>query len=119
MGRVTLAAVLGAGVLLLPAPLRGADETLTRPKIRRLDLGLYGRIYPPSQAVEMLRFETSIDVTAPAPRTPNETMLVFWEDWNLPTGSIYGKGYNMQNQGCPTCVNILPLIEKLVDKIKK
>ena len=46
-------------------------------------------------------------------------MLVFWEGWELSTGSIYGKGNNMQNQGCPTCVNILPLIDKLIDKIKK
>ena len=119
MRRAARAAVLAAGLSLLAAPLRAEDETLTRPKIRRLDLGLYGRVYPARQAVEMLRFETSVDVTATAARTPNETMLVLWESWNLPTGSIYGKGYNMQNQGCPTCVNILPLIEKLVDKIKK
>ena len=118
MRRGSLRGLLAAGLVLLPCALR-AEETLTRPKIRRLDLGLYGRIHPPSQAVDMLRFETSIDVTAPAALTPDETMLVFWEGWNLSTGSIYGKGYNMQNQGCPTCVNILPLIEKLVDKIKK
>jgi hypothetical protein len=42
---------------------------------------------------------------------------VFWRQWNL-SGSIYGKGLR-QNQGCPTCVNILPLIEKLIDTIKK
>ena len=117
MRRVSRAAMLGV-CLLLPASLR-ADETLTRPRIRKLDLGLYGRVYPARQAVDMLRFESTIEVTASAPRTPNETMVVFWEGWNLSTGSIYGKGINMQNQGCPTCVNILPLIEKLVDKIKK
>jgi hypothetical protein len=119
MRRVSLAAVLGAAVLLSPAALRGEDATLTRPKIRKLDLGLYGRVHPPSQALQMLRFESSVDVTAAAPRTPNETMLVFWEGWQLSTGSIYGKGINIQNQGCPTCVNILPLIDKLIDKIKK
>lgn len=119
MRRGSLAAVLGAGLLLLAAPLRGDNETLTRPKIRKLDLGLYGRVYPPSQALQMLRFESSVEVIAPAPRTPNETMLVFWEGWELSTGSIYGKGINIQNQGCPTCVNILPLIDKLIDKIKK
>ena len=117
MRRGSLAAVLGAGSSCCPP--RCAKRTLTRPKIRKLDLGLYGRVYPPSQAVQMLRFESSVEVTAPAPRTPNETMLVFWEGWELSTGSIYGKGINIQNQGCPTCVNILPLIEKLVDKIKK
>jgi hypothetical protein len=119
MRRGSLAAVLGAGLLLLATPLRGEDQTLTRPKMRKLDLGLYGRVYPPSQALQMPRFESSVDVTAQAPRDYNATMAVFWDDWQLSTGSIYGRGINIQNQGCPTCVNILPLIDKLVDKIKK
>jgi hypothetical protein len=110
--------VLGAGLLLLPAFLR-ADDTLTRPRLRKLDLGLYGRVHPASQALQMPRFESSVDVTAEAPRDYNASMAVHWRQWNLSTGSIYGKGINMQNQGCPTCVNVLPLIEKVIDKIKK
>ena len=119
MRRVSLAAVLGAGAFLLAAPLRGEDQTLTRPKLRKLDLGLYGRVVPPSQALQMPRFESSVDVTAEAPADYNATMAVYWNQWHLSTGSIYGKGVDFQNQGCPTCVNILPVIEKLIDKIKK
>jgi hypothetical protein len=111
---------MGAGLFLLAARPSGADETLTRPKLRKLDLGLYGRVYSASQAVrEMPRFESSVEVTAPAPLGYDETMALFWNKWELSTGSIYGKGVNFQNQGCPTCVNILPAIGKLIDAIKK
>ena len=111
---------MGAGFLLLAAPVRGEDASLTHPKMRKLDLGLYGRVYSAGDAVrQMPRFESSVEVTAPAPLGYNETMLVFWNRWQLSTGSIYGKGVNFQNQGCPTCVNILPAIEKLIDAIKK
>jgi hypothetical protein len=85
---------------------------------RRLKLGMYGRPTAPQTALPAPRFESSVDVVAPSPPTPNETMAVYWRQWNLSTGSIYGKGKNFQNQGCPTCVNILPLIEKAVQKIK-
>ena len=120
MRRLSRAAVLGAGLFLLGAAPGGADETLTRPKLRKLDLGLYGRVYSASDAVrQMPRFESSVEVTAPAPLGYNETMAVFWNQWQISTGSIYGKGVNFQNQGCPTCVNILPAIEKLIDVIKK
>jgi hypothetical protein len=120
MRRVSLTAALVAGALLLAAPLRAEDETLTRPRIRKLDLGLYGRVYSAGEAVrQMPRFESSVEVTAPAPLGYDETMALHWKQWNLSTGSIYGKGYNLQNGGCPTCVNILPAIEKLIDLIKK
>jgi hypothetical protein len=110
--------VLAAGLTLLPLTLR-ADETLTRPPMRKLDLGLYGRVHSPSQALQMPRFESSVDVTAEAPRDYNATMATYWRQWELSTGSIYGKGINIQNQGCPTCVNILPLVGKVIDKIRK
>ncbi len=118
MRRGSLSAVLGAGLLLLPVSLR-ADETLTRPPLRKLDLGLYGRVHPPSQALQMPRFASSVDVLGEAPRDYNTTMAVFWRQWELSTGSIYGKGIDFHNQGCVTCVNVLPLIDKLIDKIKK
>jgi hypothetical protein len=118
MRRGSSCAALGAGLLLLSAPLR-ADETLTRPPLRKLDLGLYGRLHPPSQALQMPRFESSIDVLGATPRDPNTTMAVFWRQWKLSTGSVYGKGIDFHDQGCATCVNILPLIEKVIDKIKK
>jgi hypothetical protein len=111
-------AALGAAIVLLPSALR-ADETLSRPKIRTLDLGLYGRVSPPSAALQTPRFEESIEVVAERPKDLNATMEVWWRHWDLSTGSIYGKGINFQNQGCPTCVNILPLVDKLVDAIKK
>ena len=120
MRRVSLTAAVVTGAVLLAAPLRAEDETLTRPRMRKLDLGLYGRVYSASEAVrQMPRFESSLEVTAPTPLEYNETMAVFWQQWNLSTGSIYGKGVNFQNQGCPTCVNILPAIEKLADLIEK
>lgn len=85
---------------------------------RRLKLGLYGRPTAPRSDLATPRFESSVDVVAPRPPDLNETMAVYWRQWNLSTGSIYGKGINVQNQGCPTCVNILPLLGKVVDKIK-
>jgi hypothetical protein len=105
-------------LLLLPAVAR-AEDTLSRPKIRPLDLGLYGRVSPPSAALQTPRFEDSVDVVGETPQDLNATMAVWWRHWDLSTGSIYGKGINFQNQGCPTCVNILPLVDKLVDAIKK
>src|SRR5262245_46848050 len=85
---------------------------------RRLKLGMYGRPTAPQTALPAPRFESTVDVVAPSPPTPNETMAVYWRQWDLSTGSIYGKGKSFQNQGCPTCVNILPLIEKGIQKIK-
>jgi len=118
MRRGLMCAALAVGVLLTPAVF-AADETLTHPPVRPLNLGLYGRVYPASQALQMPRFQSSIEVIGEQPRDFNDTMAVFWRQWDLSTGSIYGKGINIQNQGCPTCVNILPLIDKLIDKIKK
>jgi hypothetical protein len=108
----------GVLALLVPAALR-ADDSLSRPRIRPLDLGLYGRVSPPSTALDAVRFEESIEVVAERPKELNETMAVWWAHWDLSTGSIYGKGINFQNQGCPTCVNILPLVDKLVDAVRK
>ena len=95
-----------------------ADTDAARIASRRLKLGLYGRPSPPQTSLQTPRFESSVDVIAARPADPNQTMAVFWRQWNLSTGSIYGKGMNVQNQGCPTCVNILPLIESVVKKIK-
>jgi hypothetical protein len=111
-------AAIGVGILLLPSAL-GAEDTLSQPKIRTLDLGLYGRVSPPSAALDTPRFESAIDVVAERPKDLNATMEVWWRHWDLSTGSLYGKGINFQNQGCPTCVNILPLVDKLVKAIKK
>jgi hypothetical protein len=109
-----------AGALALAASIAGAaDETLTRPRMRPLDLGLYGRVYPATQALQMPRFESSVEVVGQRPLDYDETMAVFWKQWNLSTGSIYGKGIPFRDQGCPTCVNVLPLIDKLIDAIKK
>lgn len=118
MRRGMVLVALGAGLFLLPPALR-AEDTLSRPRIRPLDLGLYGRVSPPSAALDTPRFESSIDVVADKPMDLNATMDVWWRHWDLSTGSLYGKGINFQNQGCPTCVNILPLVDKLVDAIKK
>ena len=61
MRRGSRAAAIGAGLLLLAAPLRAEDSTLTRPKMRKLDLGLYGRVYSAGEAVrQMPRFESSV-----------------------------------------------------------
>ncbi|HET8647244.1 MAG TPA: hypothetical protein VFO85_17235, partial [Vicinamibacteria bacterium] len=105
-------------ILLAPALAR-AEDTLTRPRMRTLDLGLYGRVHPASQALQMPRFESSIEVVAEKPHDANTAMAAHWRQWDLSTGSIYGKGINFTNQGCATCVNILPLLGKLVDAVKK
>jgi hypothetical protein len=118
MRRGVMCAALGIGLLLAPAAFP-ADETLTHPPLRPLNLGLYGRVYPASQALQMPRFESSIEVIGERPLDYNDTMAVFWRQWDLSTGSLYGKGVAFHNQGCATCVNILPLIDKLIDKIKK
>ena len=118
MRRGLIGAAFGLGVALAPALFAG-DESLTHPSMRRLDLGLYGRVYPASQALQMPRFESSIEVVGQGPLAYNDTMAVFWRQWELSTGSIYGKGVAFHDQGCPTCVNILPVIDKLIDAIKK
>ena len=108
--------------LAIATPCAAAPEETSGapPARRRLDLGRYGRVTPPSSAVQTLpHFESVVEVIGEAPRSPNAAMAVHWKQWNLSTGSIYGKGINFQNQGCPTCVNILPAIGKVIDKIKK
>ena len=121
--RLRLTFVPAAIALMALVPVARAADTAdsksdaARIANRRLKLGLYGRPTAPQSALQAPRFESSVDVVAPSPPTPNETMAVYWRQWNLSTGSIYGKGINV-NQGCPTCVNILPLIEKAIQKIK-
>ena len=106
--------------LAIAVPCASAEETAPSRPGGRLNLGRYGRVTPPSSDVKSLpHFESVVEVIGEAPRSPNAAMAVHWKQWNLSTGSIYGKGINFQNQGCPTCVNILPLIGKVIDKIKK
>lgn len=115
---VALAIVLTAGAASAANDDKAASTEASRIGSRRLKLGLYGRPSPPQSSLQVPRFESSVDVLGEKPRSYNETMAVYWRHWQLSTGSIYGKGINIQNQGCPTCVNILPLIEAVVKKIK-
>ena len=92
MRGVTLAAVLGVGLVLWPAALRGEDRGADTAQGSPAGPGAYGRDIPPSQALPLPRFDSSVDVTAVAPRDYDASMAVFWRQWNLSTGSIYGKG---------------------------
>src|SRR4029079_14596493 len=63
-----------------------ADTEAARIASRHLKLGLYGRPSPPQTALQTPRFESSVDVIAARPADPNQTMAVFWRQWNLSTG---------------------------------
>lgn len=122
MHRRRAAALAGLALVLVVHPSARAGEDAgaapsSAPR-RRLDLGPYGRPSPAQSTLHAPRFESAIEVFGHAPRDYNASMAVHWRQWELSTGSIYGKGINFQNQGCPTCVNVLPLVEKVVKKIK-
>jgi hypothetical protein len=84
----------------------------------RLNLGPYGRVHsnPAADASTPLpRFESSVDVLGKAPPPDlNVTMAVWWNHFNISTGSVYGKGIVTQ----PT-VNLVPLVEWLAKKVKE
>ena len=122
MGRFGAAAVVLS--LLLSAPEAGASPPASpspppEPARRRLDLGTFGSPYAeaPRDASRNLRFESWVDVIGEPKPTPNETMMVWWEHFDFTEPAVYGRGYNLNGQ--PNSVNLLPLFEKIYDKLKR
>jgi hypothetical protein len=96
-----------------------AETSVPASERPRLKLGPYGRAYtnPVSDAAAstLPRFESSVEVFGKAPPLEfNQTMAVWWDHFNISTGSLYGKGI-------PTyqTVNLIPLAEWLAKKVKE
>lgn len=89
-----------------------------KPMARRLDLGPYGApaAGPPrgGTLTEAPRFESTIDVEGKAPADFDATMAVWWRHFDFESPAIYGQGKGIPNGG----VNLLPLVSKVVDKVK-
>ncbi len=122
MERLALAAAL---ILLAPASSRAAEpgSTSAPPAAsrKRLDLGLYGSPYrPPSrEQPPELRFEAWVDVIGKPKSDPNQTMALWWKQFDIGDPAIYGRGYNVRPDAQPNSVNILPLLQKAYETLKK
>jgi len=113
-----------ATTLLLVAV--GAAEPETAPgqsarSGQRLDLGLYGSPYgPPSRELTSeLRFEAWMEVVGQVRSDPNQTMAFWWRHFDFEAPAIYGRDYNLRPNAQPNAVNILPLLQKAYDKLRK
>jgi hypothetical protein len=117
-----LAASLGA--LLVAAPARATDTGQPRSnegtRRQRLDLGLYDPPYGmPGQPPTALRFDEWVDVEGAPARGLEETMAVWWKHFDLGEQAVYGRGYYVDPRAKPNAVNLLPVLEKLYDTLKK
>ena len=116
---------VGVGLVLLSAPSVHASDATSPPASgsaprHRLDLGLYGSPYGSAgQPPQGLRFEAWVDVEAPPERTLDETMALWWKHFDLGEPAVYGRDYNLRPDAQPNSVNLLPLFEKIYDKLKK
>jgi hypothetical protein len=122
MGRFGAAAVVLA--LLLSARETDASPPASpspapEPARRRLDLGLFGSPYTeaPHDASQNLRFESWVEVIGEPKPPPSETMIVWWKHFDLTEPAVYGHGHTANGQ--PNSVNLLPLFEKIYDKLKR
>jgi hypothetical protein len=112
-----LALVLGApGVMAAPPP---SPSPRPEPARKRLDLGLFGSSYAtaPRDASQNLRFESWVEVIGDPKPSANETMMVWWKHFDFTEPAVYGRGYALNGQ--PNSVNLLPVFEKIYDKLKK
>ena len=120
--RLALAAAL---LLVAPASARATGpESASAPPAasrKRLDLGLYGSPYrPPSRGQpSQLRFEAWVDVVGEPKPDPNQAMELWWKRFDIGDPAIYGQGYNLRPDAQPNSINILPLLQKAYEKLKK
>jgi hypothetical protein len=121
-----------AAILALAAGLRatGAADAQQAARVERrladkpsftLDLGTWGR--PGAITAETVlqgapRFESTVTVEGRGPRDPNQAMAEWWDSWDLPEPTVYGQNLTYR-PGVPiNSVNLLPLIDLIVKKIK-
>jgi hypothetical protein len=100
----------------------GVDPPASQAAPRRgLDLGLYGSAYGDGArpAQPSLRFDAWVDVEAAPEPTLDETMSVWMRHFDLGEQAVYGRGYALDPNAQPNAVNLLPLFEKIYDKLKK
>lgn len=115
-GAAALAVLLSAGAVeATPPPSSPPPE----PSRKRLDLGLFGSPYgtAPPDASQNLRFESWVEVVGDPKGSTNETMMVWWKHFDFTEPAVYGRGYIPNAQ--PNSVNLLPMFEKIYDKLKK
>ena len=116
-----LAACLGA--LLASGPVRAAGERPSGdgPRRQRLDLGLYGAPYGISggEPLAGLRFDDWVDVEGAPARSLEDNMAVWMRHFDLGEQAVYGRGYYVDPDAQPNAVNVLPVLQKLYDRIKR
>jgi hypothetical protein len=116
-----LAAAVGGLWLAGPVLASDVDPPASQAAPReRLDLGLYGSPYGDGArpAQPSPRFDAWVDVEAAPEPTLDETMTVWMKHFDLGEQAVYGRGYAVDPHAQPNAVNLLPLFEKIYDKLK-
>lgn len=101
-----------------PSPTASAPEAaaIARPSAtKRLNLGRPGL---PVEDLMAPRFSAEVEVWARAPRDLNQTMAVWWDHFNITAPAIYGRGTAFRQPPPPGSVDITPLVEWVVKKVK-
>jgi hypothetical protein len=102
-----------------PAPAVPSPAPGAAPARRRLDLRRYLDTTPPTAGrSDLPRFEATVEVVGKAPPDLNATMSDWWRHFNLPTGSIYGRDRAFRTGPGAASVNLLPLADWVLDKIR-
>ena len=96
------------------------DATAARPSTTgRLKLGpSLGRPALPVQELMAPRFSDAVEVWGKAPPDLNQTMAVWWDHFDITAPAIYGRGTAFRQPPPPGSVDITPLVEWVVKKVK-
>ena len=99
----------------------GAPPSGDGPRRHRLDLGLYGAPYGSSghEPPAGLRFDDWVDVEGAPARSLEDNMAVWMRHFDLGEQALYGRGYYVDPDAQPNAVNLLPLFQKLYDRVKR
>ena len=115
---LALACSDGASPSPTPSP-REAATTARPSTTKRLNLGpSLGRPGLPIEDLMAPRFSAEVEVWGRAPRDLNQTMAVWWDHFDITTPAIYGRGTAFRQPPPPGSVDITPLVNWLVKKVK-
>lgn len=101
-----------------PSPTASAPEAAAtaRPSAtKRLNLGRPGL---PVGDLMAPRFSDAVEVWGKAPPDLDQTMAVWWDHFDITSPAIYGRGTAFRQPPPAGSVDIVPLVEWVVKKVK-